>query len=142
MLLTVIVLVFGGKSRDEKAFEACHDIVDYRQYVSQYGLDGKHYAEAKQFIADYMEDSIHQAKLKELKDVPLYNFHTDGGDGWVTNKGEVVIAPQKEFYNFMFKSCFVEDLIPVSNKDKKGFIDKLGKWVIEPKYQDVIGFCE
>ena len=136
VLLTVIVLVFGGKSRDEKAFEACHDIVDYRQYVSQYGLDGKHYAEAKQFITNYVHDSTQkaekEAKLKELKDVPLFKITENGKTGFIDNQGDVVIPPQfDDGYNFK------DELGPVKVGEYWGFINKVGDFVIDPQFESV-----
>lgn len=72
MLLALLLLVVGVvvllKSRkpaddpDTKAYNACKSVMDYRAYLSEYGNDALHYADAKAFIDNYMADSIQKAQ--------------------------------------------------------------------------------
>ena len=47
---------------DTEAYEACQTIDDYRDYLKDYGRNALHYNEAKQFVDNYMADSVAQAQ--------------------------------------------------------------------------------
>ena len=55
---------------DTEAYQACQTIEDYRTYIRDYGRNAIHYNEAKQYVDNYMTDSIQQAlaeaQAKEL----------------------------------------------------------------------------
>lgn len=46
---------------DTQAYEACQTVADYRAYMSDYGRNALHFADAKAFVDQYMADSIEQA---------------------------------------------------------------------------------
>ena len=46
---------------DTQAYEACQTADDYRVYMRDYGHNALHYADAQQFVNDYVTDSIQQA---------------------------------------------------------------------------------
>ena len=48
--------------KENDAFEACRDVSDYREYLELYGTEALHYAEAMEFIDNYIADSIEQAE--------------------------------------------------------------------------------
>ncbi len=43
---------------DTQAYEACQTVADYRAYISDYGRNSMHYADAKTFIDQYVLDSV------------------------------------------------------------------------------------
>ena len=43
---------------DTQVFEACKTVADYRAYMSYYGRNALHYADAKAFIDQYQRDSV------------------------------------------------------------------------------------
>jgi len=47
---------------DTQAYEACQTVADYRTYISDYGRNSLHYADAKAFVDQYVADSIEQAR--------------------------------------------------------------------------------
>jgi len=47
---------------DTQAYEACQTVADYRAYMSDYGRNSLHYADAKAFVDQYVSDSIEQAR--------------------------------------------------------------------------------
>ena len=47
---------------DTQAYEACQTVADYRAYISDYGRNSMHYADAKAFVDQYVADSIGQAR--------------------------------------------------------------------------------
>ena len=47
---------------DTEAYNACYSVADYRAYLSDYGRNGKHYAEANAFVDQYVADSIAEAQ--------------------------------------------------------------------------------
>ena len=47
---------------DTQAYEACQTIDNYRDYLKDYGRNALHYNEAKQFVDNYMADSVAQAQ--------------------------------------------------------------------------------
>ena len=48
--------------KDDEAFEACRDVSDYRGYIELYGEEAIHYAEAMEFIDNYVADSIEEVE--------------------------------------------------------------------------------
>ncbi len=70
-LLVVVLLVLLSKPKQEpvtvdpetEAYEACQTIADYRAFMSYYGRQAKHYADAKAVVDRYVEDSI--AKVQQ-----------------------------------------------------------------------------
>ena len=52
---------------EDVEFQNCTEVNDYRAYMSHYGAKGKHYAEAKQFVDNYVADSIQKAKDEGIK---------------------------------------------------------------------------
>lgn len=47
---------------DTEAYQACYYVNDYRTYIAEYGRNAHHYSEAKQFIDNYVADSIAKAR--------------------------------------------------------------------------------
>ena len=47
---------------DTQAYEACQTVADYRAYLSDYGRNALHYADAKAFVDQYVADSMEQAR--------------------------------------------------------------------------------
>ena len=47
---------------DTEAYNACYSVADYRAYLSDYGRNAKHYADAKAFVDQYVADSIAEAQ--------------------------------------------------------------------------------
>ena len=47
---------------DTETYNACYSVADYRAYLSDYGRNAKHYAEAKAFVDQYVADSITEAQ--------------------------------------------------------------------------------
>ena len=47
---------------DTQAYEACQTMADYRAYISDYGRNSLHYADAKAFVERYVADSMEQAR--------------------------------------------------------------------------------
>ena len=47
---------------DTLAYEACQTVADYRNYLSNYGRNAAHYADAKQKVDEYVADSIAKAQ--------------------------------------------------------------------------------
>ena len=75
LLVAVIGLVMFLKNRqpnvsdpDTQDYEACKTVADYRAYLSEYGSNALHYADAKEFIDNYEADSIQKALVKQSKD--------------------------------------------------------------------------
>ena len=60
---------------DTKAFKACKTVNDYRAYLSGYGNNAKHFKEARQFVEQFVTDSIAEAArlLAEQMDEAAYN---------------------------------------------------------------------
>ncbi len=55
---------------DTQAYEACQTVADYRAYMSDYGRNALHFADAKAFVERYVADSIEQAhQAQALEDV-------------------------------------------------------------------------
>ena len=46
---------------DTQAYEACQTVADYRTYMRDYGRNALHYAEAQQFVKDFVTDSTAKA---------------------------------------------------------------------------------
>lgn len=46
---------------DTQAYKACNNVADYRAYISEFGSDALHYADAKAHIDQYETDSIRKA---------------------------------------------------------------------------------
>ena len=72
ILVVVGLVVFfltreSGPKPEDVEFQNCTEVNDFRAYMSHYGAKGKHYAEAKQFVDDYVADSIQKAKDEEIK---------------------------------------------------------------------------
>ena len=68
LVLGIIVLV-TKKDNDTKAFESCRTASDYRAYMSDYGRNSKHYAEAKSIMDKYVADSTLKAqKAQQAKE--------------------------------------------------------------------------
>ena len=67
--ILVVLLVFhlwqenesAPTDPDTQAYEACQTVEDYRAYMTHFGLDAKHYADAKSFVDQYVADSTEQA---------------------------------------------------------------------------------
>lgn len=59
LIIVIVTLLLKGRKPkdDDSAFAKCKDVKDYREYVSCYGKDAKHYKEAVQFIDKYVSDS-------------------------------------------------------------------------------------
>ena len=65
LALAVWLILKGIKPKDEESeFARCKKVKDYREYVSRYGTDAKHYKEAKDFIDHFVSDSIQKAEGK------------------------------------------------------------------------------
>ena len=47
---------------DTQAYEACQTVADYRAYISDYGRNSLHYADAKAFVERYVADSMEQVR--------------------------------------------------------------------------------
>ena len=47
---------------DTRAYEACQTVDDYRDYLSNYGRNAAHYADAKQKVDEYFADSTAKAQ--------------------------------------------------------------------------------
>ena len=47
---------------DTEAYQACYYVNDYRTYIAEYGRNAHHYSEAKQFVDNYVADSITKAQ--------------------------------------------------------------------------------
>ncbi len=47
---------------DTQAYEVCQTVADYRVYMSDYGRNSLHYADAKAFVDQYVADSLEQAR--------------------------------------------------------------------------------
>ena len=47
---------------DTEAYQACYNVNDYRTYIAEYGRNARYYNEAKQFVDNYVTDSIAKAK--------------------------------------------------------------------------------
>ncbi len=47
---------------DTQAYEACQTVTDYRAYISDYGRNSLHYADAKAFVERYESDSVAKAQ--------------------------------------------------------------------------------
>jgi serine/threonine protein kinase len=47
---------------DTEAYQACYYVNDYRTYIAEYGRNAHHYSEAKQFVDNYVADSIAKAQ--------------------------------------------------------------------------------
>ena len=62
LIVVGMVLLLKGSKDDDKAFAKCKNVQDYREYVSDFGNDAKHYKEAKQLIDKYVSDSTIMAK--------------------------------------------------------------------------------
>ena len=50
---------------DTETFQACRNIDDYRKYITDFGTEAMHYAEAQSIIDQYVADSI---KIKWIQD--------------------------------------------------------------------------
>ena len=49
---------------DTEAYQACYYVNDYRTYIAEYGRNAHHYSEAKQFVDNYVADSIAEAEAR------------------------------------------------------------------------------
>lgn len=79
LLVTLLLIVFigmllifkKGKTNtpdpDTKAYEACKTVTDYRNYLSDFGRNAQHYANAKAFVDKYEADSISKVKQSQHK---------------------------------------------------------------------------
>ena len=47
---------------DTQAYEACQTVADYRAYISDYGRNSLHFADAKAFVERYVADSMEQSR--------------------------------------------------------------------------------
>ena len=47
---------------DTEAYQACQTVADYRAYMRDYGRNALHYAEAQQFVKDFVADSTAKAE--------------------------------------------------------------------------------
>ena len=118
---------------DTQAFMVCRTVDDYRNYISQFGETGKHYAEAKSFIEAFVNDSIQQAKndkLLALQNEPFFPFSENGKWGYIDHNGNIVLPPQ--YHNIGAE--FHEGLCAFFENGKLGFINKLGDTVIAPQF--------
>ena len=69
IIVVVAMLLKGRKPKDDdSAFAKCKDVKDYREYVSDFGKEAKHYKEAVQFIDKYVSDSTIKANAKAEKE--------------------------------------------------------------------------
>ena len=75
-LIVVLVLLLRPKpaptpiNPDTQAYEACQTVADYRAYMSDYGRNALHFADAKAFVERYVADSMEQARQAQaLADV-------------------------------------------------------------------------
>ena len=65
LTLAVWLILKGIKPKDEESeFSRCKKVKDYREYVSRYGTEAKHYKEAMDFIDNFVSDSIQKAEMK------------------------------------------------------------------------------
>lgn len=75
VVVLVLLLAWPKKPKpmiddqEEKAYQACQTIDDYRSYLYEYGSNSLHYADANAFIEQYLADSTAKAQpeLAELQ---------------------------------------------------------------------------
>ena len=66
VVAAVVALVLLMKPNpDTETFKACSSMRDYRAYMREYGIKGRHYDEAKTIVDKYVADSIEKAQAKE-----------------------------------------------------------------------------
>lgn len=53
---------------DTQAYKACKTVADYRAYLSEFGLDALHYADARAYIDRFEDDSIREAKVEQSEE--------------------------------------------------------------------------
>ena len=64
--LALFLILKGRKPVDEETmFKRCKNVKDYREYVKEYGTEGVHYKDAKEFIENFVNDSIKDAREKD-----------------------------------------------------------------------------
>lgn len=67
--IVAVMLLLGRKpTDDDSAFAKCKNVKDYREYVSDFGKDAKHYKEAVRFIDKHVSDSTIKANAKVEKE--------------------------------------------------------------------------
>ena len=71
-VVVALLLLLNPKSTtptdpDTQAYEACQTVADYRAYISDYGRNSLHYADAKAFVDQYVADSIDQARQAQAE---------------------------------------------------------------------------
>ena len=66
VVAAVVALVLLMKPNpDTETFKACSSMRDYRAYMREYGINGRHYNEAKTIVDRYVADSTEKAQTKE-----------------------------------------------------------------------------
>ena len=75
ILLAIIIIGIlvkkGGSSSgteydpETEWYYNCRDVSDYREYIDYYGRNGKYYWEAKNFIDNYVADSLYNVRVAE-----------------------------------------------------------------------------
>lgn len=80
---TITIAILFGISHSESDLDtdryySCQTVDDYRNYIIDFGHNAKYYNEAKQFIDNYMADSVtkSEAQRKAQKEEDLYNSCT------------------------------------------------------------------
>ena len=63
-------------SLDTQAFNACQTVEDYRDYLSNFGSDARHFVEAEHFIDSVVSDSIAKVEYMRLEDAAYQRCNT------------------------------------------------------------------
>lgn len=69
----------------------------------------------------------------------LYPAKKNGRSGYIDRTGKIIIDFEFDFFG---SRDFSEGLASVMVRDKAGFIDESGNFIIEPKYEMALGFSE